>query len=154
MPGQQHSQPDFVGSRVYVYFGITCHQHFWQNDWGLLRATAVTQGWNGERIRVNKQSSLWGRKFSHCSCRDSNSQPFDESGALINRLSQPPWRFYMKIDNGSPNAHIHLFSSQTSQTTGNLNWKANKELCTALTWYPLENFHWSVANGHPFLLPG
>ena len=26
---------------------VTCHQHFWQNDWDLLRATVVTWGWNG-----------------------------------------------------------------------------------------------------------
>ena len=25
---------------------VTCHLHFWQNDWDLLRATAVTRGWN------------------------------------------------------------------------------------------------------------
>ena len=32
-------------------------------------------------------SGLWWRKFSHCSCWDSNSQPFDhESGALTNKL--------------------------------------------------------------------
>ena len=28
---------------------VTCHLHFWHNDRGLLRATAVTQGWNGYR---------------------------------------------------------------------------------------------------------
>ena len=34
---------DFVGSRVYACLGETCHQHFWQNGRGLLRATAVTR---------------------------------------------------------------------------------------------------------------
>ena len=28
---------------VYVCLAVTCHLHFWQNDWG---ATAVTRGWN------------------------------------------------------------------------------------------------------------
>ena len=41
---------DFIGSRVYVCVGVTCHLHFWQNDWGLLRSTAVTWGWNGHRV--------------------------------------------------------------------------------------------------------
>ena len=81
---------DFVGTRVYaVYacFSVTCHLHFWQNGRGLLRATAVTWGWNGHRIRVGTQSGLWRRKFSCRSCRGSNSQPFDhESGALTNKL--------------------------------------------------------------------
>ena len=26
---------------------ITCHLHYWQNDWNVLLATAVTWGWNG-----------------------------------------------------------------------------------------------------------
>ena len=37
----------FVESRVYACLGVTCHLHFWQNDWGLLRATGVTLGGNG-----------------------------------------------------------------------------------------------------------
>ena len=34
---------DFGGSRVYACLGVTCHLHLWQNDRGLLRATAVTR---------------------------------------------------------------------------------------------------------------
>ena len=30
--------------KVYVCLAVTCHLHFWQNDWDLLRATAVTLG--------------------------------------------------------------------------------------------------------------
>ena len=39
----------FVQSHIrkaYVCLAVTCHVHFWQNDRGLLRATAVTGGWN------------------------------------------------------------------------------------------------------------
>ena len=32
---------------VHVCSAVTCHLHFWQNDWDLLCATAVTQGQNG-----------------------------------------------------------------------------------------------------------
>ena len=68
---------------MYACLRVTCHLHFRQNDRGFLRATAVTRGWNGHRIRVSTQSYLWRRKFSRRSCRDSNSQPFDhECGAL------------------------------------------------------------------------
>ena len=35
--------------RVYVCLAVTCHLHFWQNDRGLLCATAVTRGRNGCR---------------------------------------------------------------------------------------------------------
>ena len=47
---------DFDGSRVYVCLSITRHPHFWQNDRDLLRATAITRGRNGHRIRVSTQS--------------------------------------------------------------------------------------------------
>ena len=33
--------------KVHTCLAVTCHLHFWQNDWALLRATVVTQGWNG-----------------------------------------------------------------------------------------------------------
>ena len=42
--------------KVYACLAVTCHLRFWQNDRGLLRATAVTRGWNGYR---NK--SMWLR---------------------------------------------------------------------------------------------
>ena len=46
--------------------------------------TVVIQGWKRHWVRVSTESWLWRRKFSHCSCRDSNSQPFHhESGALL-----------------------------------------------------------------------
>ena len=32
---------------VFVYLAVTCHLHFWQNDWDLLCVTAVIWGWNG-----------------------------------------------------------------------------------------------------------
>ena len=35
---------NFVGSKVYACLGVTCHLRFWQNDGGLIRATAVTGG--------------------------------------------------------------------------------------------------------------
>ena len=33
--------------KVYACLAVTCHLRFWQNDRDLLRATAVTRGWNG-----------------------------------------------------------------------------------------------------------
>ena len=39
--------------KVYACLSVTCHLHFWQDDRDrdLLRATAVTRGWNGYRNR-------------------------------------------------------------------------------------------------------
>ena len=40
--------------KVYARLAVTCHLPFWQSDRDLLRATAVTRGWNGYR---NKESA-------------------------------------------------------------------------------------------------
>ena len=94
MPAQRCSQPtptSFGKARVYACLGVTCHLHFWQNDWGILHATAITSGWDRHWIRVRTQSWLWRRKFSNRSCQYSNWQPFvHESSALTNKLSQLP----------------------------------------------------------------
>ena len=54
----ESAHSDFVGSRVYACSGVTCHLHFWQNEWGLLRATAATRGWNGHRISQHAKFTL------------------------------------------------------------------------------------------------
>ena len=74
----QSTHSNFNGSRVYACLGVTCYLHFWLNNQGLLRATAVTRWWNRHhRTGVSKESWLWRRTFSCCSCWDSNLQPFD-----------------------------------------------------------------------------
>ena len=72
---------------------VTCHLHSWQNDRGLLRATAVTRGWNGYRNKSQHRKSTLEKekKLSRHSSRDSNPQPFNhESGALTTELSPLP----------------------------------------------------------------
>ena len=77
--------------KVYACLAVTCHLHFWQNDRGLLRATAVTRGWNGCRNKVITDSWPCRRKFSRPSCMDSNQRPFNhESGVLTTELSPLP----------------------------------------------------------------
>ena len=59
MPWQRHSQPTptSLGQGCMGVLGVTRNLRFWQNDRGPLRATAVTRGWNGHRLRVSTQSS-------------------------------------------------------------------------------------------------
>ena len=60
MPGDSGivAHSDFVGSRVYACLGVPCHLHFWQNDRGLLRATAVTRGWNRHQMSQHTKLTL------------------------------------------------------------------------------------------------
>ena len=55
MPGQ-HSQPVPTSLGEGCMCAVTYHLHFWQNNRGLLRATAVTRKWNGHGIRVGIES--------------------------------------------------------------------------------------------------
>ena len=77
--------------KMYACLAVTCHLHFRQNDRGLLRATAVTWGWNGYR-NESAQKVDPGEENSRAApaCRDSNPRPFDhDSGAVTTELSPP-----------------------------------------------------------------
>ena len=49
--------------KVYACLAVTCHQHFWQNDRDLLRATAVTRGWNGYRNKSQHRKLILEKKI-------------------------------------------------------------------------------------------
>ena len=69
--------------KVYACLAVTCHLRFWQNDRGLLRATAVTRGWNGYRNKSQHRKLTLEKKIL--------PRPFDhESGALTTELSPLP----------------------------------------------------------------
>ena len=49
--------------KVYACLAVTCHLRFWQNDRDLLRATAVTRGWNGHRNKSQHRNSTLEKKI-------------------------------------------------------------------------------------------
>ena len=49
--------------KVYACLAVTCHLRFWQNDRGLLRATAVTRGWNAYRNKSQHRKLTLEKKF-------------------------------------------------------------------------------------------
>ena len=89
-----HAPSHFMQShirKVYACLAVTCHLHFWQNDWDLLRATAVTRGWNGYQNKSQHKKLTLEEKIIHRSCRDSNPGPFNHgSDALTTELSPLP----------------------------------------------------------------
>ena len=44
--------------RMPACLAVTCHLHFWQNDRDLLRAAAVTRGWNGYRNKIQHRKLI------------------------------------------------------------------------------------------------
>ena len=60
-----HASCHFMQSHIrklYACLAVTCHLRFWQNYRDLLRATAVTRGWNGYRNKC--QLTLRKKWFS------------------------------------------------------------------------------------------
>jgi len=49
--------------KVYACLAVTCHLHFRQNDRDLLRATAVTRGWNGYRNKSQHRKLTLEKKI-------------------------------------------------------------------------------------------
>ena len=83
----QSAHSDFVGSWVYACLGVTRHLRFWQNDRGLLRATAVSRGVERTPNKIQNTKLTLEKNILKLFLRDSNSQPFHhESGALTNNL--------------------------------------------------------------------
>ena len=76
--------------KVYACLPVTCHLHFWQNDRGLLRATAVTRGWNGYRNKSQHRKSTLEKKILPPLLQGFEPATFNhESGALTTELSPP-----------------------------------------------------------------
>ena len=48
---------------MYACLAVTCHLHFWQNDRDFLRATVVTQGWNGYRNKSQHRKLTLEKKI-------------------------------------------------------------------------------------------
>ena len=59
---QCHFIQSHIG-RVYACLAATCHLHFWQNDRDLLRATALTQRWNGYRNKSQHRQLTLEKKI-------------------------------------------------------------------------------------------
>ena len=59
---QCHFIQSHIG-RVYVCLAVTCHLRFCQNDRDLLRATAVTRGWNGYRNKSQHRKLTLEKKI-------------------------------------------------------------------------------------------
>ena len=79
--------------KVYACIAVICHLHFWQNDRGLLRATAVTRGWNEYQTIISQHNklSLEKKKKIRKKSRDSNPRPFNhKSGGPTTELSTLP----------------------------------------------------------------
>ena len=75
---------------------FSCHLHFWQNDRDLLRANAVTRGWNGCRNKIQHRKLTLEKKilppllqgFEPATCFKH------ESGAVTTELSPLPRKGY------------------------------------------------------------
>ena len=108
-----HAPCHFMQSHIrklYVCLTVTCRLHLWQNDRDLLRATAVTRGWNGYRNKSQHRKSTLEKKI----LPPFHPRPFNhESGALTTELSPPraqAFRFFDAIDRVASISTWRLFT--------------------------------------------
>ena len=89
-----HTSCHFMSSHIrkeYAYLAETGHLHFWQNDWNLLRATAVTRGWNGHRNKSQHKTLTLEKKILPPLLQGFDRTTFNhESGALTTELHRLP----------------------------------------------------------------
>ena len=77
--------------KVYACLSVTCHLHFWQNDRDLLRASAVTRGWNGYRNKSQHRQLTMEKKILPPLLQRFQPATFrSQSGTLTTELSPPP----------------------------------------------------------------
>ena len=77
--------------KVYACVAVTCHLRFWQNDQGILCATAVTRGWNGYRNNSQHRKLILEKKIFPPLQQGLILLPFNhDSSALTTELSPLP----------------------------------------------------------------
>ena len=77
--------------KVHACLTVTCYMHFWQNDRDVLRATAVTRGWNGYRNKSQHRKLTLEKKILPPFLQGLETRSFShESGALTTELSPLP----------------------------------------------------------------
>ena len=90
-----HAPSHFMHShirKVYACLAVTCHLHFWQNDRDLLRATAVTRGWNGYRNKSQHRKSTLEKKILPPLLQGFEPATFQSRVRRSNRWAIPaPW---------------------------------------------------------------
>ena len=76
---------------IHVCLAVTCHLHLWQNDWDILRATAVTWWWNRhENKSQHRKLTPKNKNLTAAPDGNLNLQPFDrETSALTTEISPP-----------------------------------------------------------------
>ena len=75
---------------VYACLAVTCHLHFWQNDRGLLHATAVTLMWNGYRNKSQHRKSTLETKILPPLLQGFKKRPFNHKTTALTAELSPP----------------------------------------------------------------
>ena len=82
----KHISRHFMESRIrrmHSCLAETCHLHFWQTDRDILRATAVTRGWNKyqnkSRHRKHTPNIAWKDVVNQCLEFCTESWPWEEN---------------------------------------------------------------------------
>ena len=119
--------------KVYAYLAVTCYLRFGQNDRGLLRATAVTRGWNGYRNKSQHRKLTVEKKILPPLQQGFEPATFRSRVRRSNRwaIPAPPWRIWiaelfvtkpgMLMHHYKPECHVRKMGCYL-QGQGHSNW--------------------------------
>ena len=92
---------------VHACLVVTCHLHFWQNDRDLLRATAVTQGWNGYRNGSQHRKSTLEKKILPPLLPGLEPDTFRSRVRHSNHWAIPAPQLYCCVKRNAINSHSY-----------------------------------------------
>ena len=93
--------------KVHTCFAVTCHLHFWQNDWNLLCATVVTQGWNKYQNKSQHRKLMQQKKIHPLLLQGLEPTTFQSWVWCSNHWTIPnqsfnwQWDFWISGENGT-----------------------------------------------------
>ena len=116
-----HAARHFVQSHirtVYVCLAVTCHVHFWQDDWDLVCATAVTRGWSSYQIMSQHRKLTLEKKILPPLLQGFKPATFQSHHSLTTELSRSPRWYFCSLQNFPvfPNASLPEATSLPSQS--------------------------------------
>ena len=101
--------------KVYACLAVTCHLRFWQDDRGLLRATAVTRGWNGYRNKSQHRKLTLEKKILPPLQQGFEPATFRSRVRRSNHWAIPAPRGYHNSPRGYHNSDRYMYILMTDK---------------------------------------
>ena len=120
--------------RVLVCLAVTCHLHFWQNVRDVLRATAVTRGWNEYRKKSQhrKLKIDSGEEHSPAAPAGTRTRDLSITSPSLYHWAIPTPQYFLncieRLNLPPPPPHTHNNNIHIHEMPASLAWRTFVEL--------------------------